>query len=97
MYTIPEKNIYKLPDGKLWEGDAVDVPYSQADLIAKAGKEYPTNWLKEQGWGKKAKAEKKAPAEKAEKKAPAKKAPAEKAVKKSDVEDKAVKKDVEDK
>ena len=88
MYTIPEKNIYKLPDGKLWEGDAVDVPYSQADLIAKAGKEYPTDWLKEQGWGKKAKAEKKAPA---------KKAPAEKAVKKSDVEDKAVKKDVEDK
>jgi len=88
MYTIPEKNIYKLPDGKLWEGDANDVPYSQADLIAKAGKEYPTEWLKEQGWGKKAKAEKKAPA---------KKAPAEKAVKKSDVEDKAVKKDVEDK
>ena len=88
MYTIPEKNIYKLPDGKLWEGDANDVPYSQADLIAKAGKEYPTDWLKEQGWGKKAKAEKKAPA---------KKAPAEKAVKKSDVEDKAVKKDVEDK
>jgi len=93
MYTIPEKNIYKLPDGKLWEGDANDVPYSQADLIAKAGKEYPTEWLlKEQGWGKKAPA-KKAPA----KKAPAKKAPAEKAVKKSDVEDKAVKKDVEDK
>ena len=25
---------------------------SQADLIAKAGKEYPTDWLKEQGWGK---------------------------------------------
>lgn len=93
MYTIPEKNIYKLPDGKLWEGDPVDVPTSQADLVAKAGKEYPTDWLKEQGWGKKAKAEKKAPA----KKAPAKKAPAEKAVKKSDVEDKAVKKDVEDK
>ena len=83
MYTIPEKNIYKLPDGKLWEGDPVDVPTSQADLVAKAGKEYPTDWLKEQGWGKKAKAEKKAPAEKA--------------VKKSDVEDKAVKKDVEDK
>lgn len=93
MYTIPEKNIYKLPDGKLWEGDPVDVPTSQADLVAKAGKEYPTDWLKEQGWGKKAKAEKKSPA----KKAPAKKAPAEKAVKKSDVEDKAVKKDVEDK
>jgi hypothetical protein len=88
MYTIPEKNIYKLPDGKLWEGDPVDVPTSQADLIAKAGKEYPTDWLKEQGWGKKAKAKKKASA---------KKPSAEKAVKKSDVEDKAVKKDVEDK
>lgn len=94
MYTIPEKNIYKLPDGKLWEGDPVDVPYSQADLIAKAGKEYPTDWLKEQGWGKKAKAEKKkAPAKKEASKEPAE----EKAVKKSDVEDKSVKKDVEDK
>ena len=51
MYTIPEKNIYKLPDGKIWEGNPVDVPTSQADLVAKAGKEYPTAWLKEQGWG----------------------------------------------
>ena len=90
MYTIPEKNIYKLPDGKLWEGNPVDVPYSQADLIAKAGHEYPTDWLKEQGWGKKAPA-KKAPAKKTEPKKE------EKAVKKSDVEDKAVKKDTEDK
>tara|TARA_Y100000996_G_scaffold392251_1_gene354851 strand:+ start:4095 stop:4361 length:267 start_codon:yes stop_codon:yes gene_type:complete len=88
MYTIPEKNIYKLPDGKLWEGNPVDVPTSQADLVAKAGKEYPTAWLKEQGWGKKKAAPKKA--------AP-KKPAEEKAVKKSDVEDKAVKKDVEDK
>ena len=87
MYTIPEKNIYKLPDGKLWEGNPVDVPTSQADLIAKAGKEYPTAWLKEQGWGKKKAAPKKAAPKPAE----------EKAVKKSDVEDKAVKKDVEDK
>jgi len=86
MYTIPEKNIYKLPDGKIWEGAPVDVPTSQADLIAKAGKEYPTSWLKEQGWGKKKAAPKKAASK-----------PAEKAVKKSDVEDKAVKKDVEDK
>ena len=31
-----------------------------ASLIAKAGKEYPTEWLKEQGWGKKAPAKKKA-------------------------------------
>ena len=87
MYTIPEKNIYKLPDGKLWEGNPVDVPTSQADLVAKAGKEYPTAWLKEQGWGKKKAAPKKAAPKPAE----------EKAVKKSDVEDKAVKKDTEDK
>jgi len=87
MYTIPEKNIYKLPDGKIWEGNPVDVPTSQADLVAKAGKEYPTAWLKEQGWGKKKAAPKKAAPKPAE----------EKAVKKSDVEDKAVKKDVEDK
>ena len=86
MYTIPEKNVYKLPDGKLWEGNPVDLPFSQADLIAKAGKEYPTSWLKEQGWGKKKAVSKKA--------APK---PAEKAVKKSEVEDKAVKKDIEDK
>lgn len=89
MYTIPEKNIYKLPDGKLCECDPAELPTSQADLIAKAGKEYPTEWLKEQGWGKKKAASKKKEA--------AKKAPAVKAVKKSDVEDKAVKKDVEDK
>jgi len=87
MYTIPEKNIYKLPDGKLWEGDPVDVPTSQADLIAKAGKEYPTDWLKEQGWGKKDKPAKKKAAKK----------PVTKAVKKSEVEDKAVKVEVEDK
>ena len=87
MYTIPEKNIYKLPDGKIWEGNPVDVPYSQADLIAKAGHEYPTAWLKEQGWGKKKAAPKKAAPKPAE----------EKAVKKSDVEDKSVKKDTEDK
>ena len=77
MYTIPEKNIWKLPDGKIWEGPAAEVPTSQADLIAKAGHEYPTDWLKEQGWGKKA---------------PAKKAPVEKAAAKKPAETKAVKK-----
>ena len=87
MYTILDTNVYKLPDGKIWKGVPADLPSSSADLIAKAGKEYPTEWLKEQGWGKK-----KAPAKKK-----AAKKPAEKAVKKSDVEDKAVKKDVEDK
>lgn len=49
MYTIPEQNIYKLPDGKIWKGVPADLPVSGADLIAKAGKEYPTEWLKEQG------------------------------------------------
>lgn len=88
MYTIPEKNIYKLPDGKLCECDPVELPTSQADLIAKAGKEYPTEWLKEQGWGKKAKPAKKKAAKK----------PATKAVKKSKVEDKSFKDfDTEDK
>ena len=62
MYTIPEKNIWKLPDGKIWEGVQADLPSSQADLIAKAGKEYPTDWLKEQGWGKKAAPKKAEPA-----------------------------------
>ena len=83
MYTIPEKNIWKLPDGKIWEGVSADLPVSQADLIAKAGHEYPTEWLKEQGWGKKAPA-KKAPAKKAAAKEPAET----KAVKKEEVEDK---------
>ena len=69
-YTIPEKNIWKLPNGDIWEGSAADLPYSQADLIGKAGKEYHTEWLKEQGWGKKAPAKKAEPAKKA---APAKK------------------------
>ena len=82
-YTIPEKNIWKLPNGDIWEGSAADLPYSQADLIGKAGKEYPTEWLKEQGWGKKA------PAKKAEGEKAAAKKPAEtKAVKKAEVEDK---------
>ena len=29
MYTIPEKNIWKLPDGKIWEGVQADLPSSQ--------------------------------------------------------------------
>lgn len=49
MYTILDTNVYKLPDGKIWKGVPADLPSSQADLIAKAGKEYPTEWLKEQG------------------------------------------------
>ena len=80
MYTIPEENIYKLPDGKIWKGVPADLPTSGADLIAKAGKEYPTEWLKEQG-----------ALDKPKKKAPAKKAPAKKAAPKKKVETKAVK------
>ena len=57
-----------------------------ADLIAKAGHEYPTAWLKEQGWGKKAPA----------KKAPAKAEPA-KAKAQEPVENKAAKVKKEDK
>ena len=87
-YTKPEKSIWKLADGKIWEGPQAELPKSNASLIAKAGNEYPTEWLKEQGWGKKAPA----------KKAPAKKAPAEKAAAKKPAETKAVKKEeVEDK
>ena len=67
-YTVPEQNVWKLPDGKIWEGVAADLPVSQADLIAKAGHEYPTDWLKEQGWGKKAPAKKAAPKKKVENK-----------------------------
>ncbi len=70
MYTIPEQNIYKLPDGKIWKGVPADLPSSQADLIAKAGKEYPTDWLKEQG-ALKAPAKKKAEPAKAKAQKPA--------------------------
>ena len=80
MYTIPEQNIYKLPDGKIWKGVPADLPSSAADLIAKAGHEYPTAWLKEQGALK-------APA----KKAPAKKAEPAKAKAQKPVEDKSAK------
>ena len=96
-FVKPEKSIWKLADGEIWEGPVSELPKSGASLIAKAGKEYPAEWLKEQGWGKKKAAPKKAAPKKPAEKASADKAPAEKAVKKSDVEDKAVKKDVEDK
>ena len=87
-YIKPEKSIWKLGDGTIWEGPQSELPKSNASLIAKAGYEYPTAWLKEQGWGKKAPA-KKAPAKKAEGEKAAAKKPAEtKAVKKEEVEDK---------
>tara|TARA_A100001201_G_C3970311_1_gene165424 strand:+ start:173 stop:451 length:279 start_codon:yes stop_codon:yes gene_type:complete len=92
MYTILDTNVYKLPDGKIWKGVPADLPSSSADLIAKAGKEYPTEWLKEQGALDKPKA-KKAPA----KKAPAKKAAPAKTKAQKPVEDKAAKAEAEDK
>ena len=57
-YTKPEKSIWKLADGKDLGGPQSELPKSNASLIAKAGHEYPTEWLKEQGWGKKAPAKK---------------------------------------
>ena len=86
-YIKPEKSIWKLPDGKIWEGPQSELPKSNASLIAKAGYEYPTDWLKEQGWGKKAPA----------KKAPAKKAEPAKAKAQEPVENKAAKVKKEDK
>ena len=87
MYTIPEQNIYKLPDGKIWKGVPADLPTSEAQVIAKAGHEYLTDWLKEQGALDKPKA----------KKAPAKKAEPAKAKAQKPAENKAVKVEKEDK
>lgn len=86
MFIVVEKNIWKLEDGTIWEGPLADAPSGNAALIAKAGREYPEAWLKEQGWGKK----EKAPAKK--------KAASKKAAESKEVENKAVKpKDTEDK
>ena len=86
MFVVVEKNIWKLEDGTIWEGNLADAPSGNAALVAKAGREYPEAWLKEQGWGKK----EKAPAKK--------KAAPKKAAESKEVENKAVKpKDTEDK
>ena len=69
-FIKPEKSIWKLQDGTIWEGPVSELPKANADLIAKAGWEYPESYLKEQGWGKKAPAKKKAaPKKKVETKA----------------------------
>ena len=69
-FIKPEKSIWKLQDGTIWEGPVSELPKANADLIAKAGWEYPESFLKEQGWGKKAPAKKKAaPKKKVETKA----------------------------
>jgi len=68
------------------EGNLADAPSGNAAIVAKAGREYPEAWLKEQGWGKK----EKAPAKK--------KAAPKKAAESKEIENKAVKpKDTEDK
>jgi hypothetical protein len=86
MFVVVEKNIWKLEDGTIWEGNLADAPSGNAAIVAKAGREYPEAWLKEQGWGKK----EKAPAKK--------KAAPKKAAESKEIENKAVKpKDTEDK
>ena len=65
-FIKPEKSIWKLQDGTIWEGPVSELPKANADLIAKAGWEYPESFLKEQGWGKKAPAKKKAAPKKKE-------------------------------
>ena len=67
-FIKPEKSIWKLQDGTIWEGPISELPKANADLIAKAGWEYPESFLKEKGW--KAPAKKKAaPKKKVETKA----------------------------
>ena len=69
-FIKPEKSIWKLQDGSIWEGPLSELPRANADLIAKAGYEYPESFLKEKGWGKKkAPAKKAAPKKKVETKA----------------------------
>ena len=96
MYTTLDTNVYKLPDGKIWKGVPADLPTAQADLIAKAGKEYPTEWLKEQG-ALKAAPKKAAPKKAEEAKAEPKKAEPAKAKAQKPVENKAAKAVKEDK
>ena len=68
-----EKDIWKLKDGSLWEGNVNECPEGNPDNVAHAGKEYQEDYLKLHGWGKKKAAPKK--------KAAAKKAPETKAQK----------------
>ena len=78
-YKVVEKDIWKLSDGSIWEGNVNECPEGNPDNVAKAGKEYSVNYLELHGVGSK----KAAPKKKA-----VKKAPETKAVKSEDVEDK---------
>ena len=79
-YIKVKKDIWKMQDGSLFEGNINDVPKGNPSKIAKAGHEYKVEYLESHGWGEKKAAPKK--------KAAAKKSPETKAVKKDDVEDK---------
>lgn len=80
-YIVLKKDLYKLADGTLWEGNINNVPKGNASLIGKAGKEYKKDYLEFHGWSAE---EKKAPA----KKKSVKKEVVDKAVKPEDIEDK---------
>jgi hypothetical protein len=62
-----EKDIWKLEDGSLWEGNINQCPEGNPDSVAKAGKEYQLDYLELHGYGKKKAAVKKAPETKAQK------------------------------
>jgi hypothetical protein len=60
-----EKDIWKLEDGSLWEGNINQCPEGNPDSVAKAGKEYQLDYLELHGYGKKKAAVKKAAVKKA--------------------------------
>lgn len=77
-YIKVEKDIWKMADGTLFEGNINDVPKGNPSNVAKAGKEYSMEYLESHGWGQESKKKKSSKKDKVE----------DKAVKPSDVEDK---------
>ena len=57
-YIKPQKSIWKMKDGSIWEGPLSELPKSGASLIAKAGKEYPTEMAQRARLGKSGEEEK---------------------------------------
>ena len=45
-YIKPEKSIWKMANGDIWEGPMSELPKSNASLIAKAGVEVAVEYLK---------------------------------------------------
>jgi hypothetical protein len=82
-YIKVEKDIWKMQDGTLFEGNINDVPKGNPSSVAKAGKEYSKEYLEFHGWGKKEEVKKSS-----KKKSASKKTIEDKAVKPEDVEDK---------